>query len=66
MLGQVVEVTNDKWLKYRRSGFNCEILMIANYEFFRSSHSKESQSTTLEHILLHGTGPTIVIIRFTI
>ena len=32
-------------MHYRRSGFDCEILMIANCEFFRSLQSKESQST---------------------
>ena len=31
-------------LGYCRSGFDCEILMIANCEFFWSSQSKESQS----------------------
>ena len=29
--------------KYRRSGFDCEILLIANCEFFLNSQSKESQ-----------------------
>ena len=29
--------------KYRRSGFDCEILLIANCEFFHNSQSKESQ-----------------------
>ena len=54
--------------KYRRSGFDCEILMIANCEFFRSSQSKESQNTgvQLKHILLHSAGLTIAIIRFAI
>ena len=28
---------------YRRSGFDCEILLIANCEFFLNSQSKESQ-----------------------
>ena len=28
---------------YRRSGFDCEILLIANCEFFHNSQSKESQ-----------------------
>ena len=31
---------------YGRSGFDSKILMIVNCEFFRSSQSKESQSTT--------------------
>ena len=31
---------------YRRLGFDCKILMIANCEFFRSLQSKGSQSTT--------------------
>ena len=31
---------------YHRSGFDCEIPMIANCEFFRSSQSKEWQSIT--------------------
>ena len=29
--------------KYRRSGFDCEILLIENCEFFHNSQSKESQ-----------------------
>ena len=29
--------------KYSRSGFDCEILLIANCEFFHNSQSKESQ-----------------------
>ena len=29
--------------KYRRSGFDCEILLTANCEFFHNSQSKESQ-----------------------
>ena len=36
---------------YHRSGFDCEILMIANCEFFWSSHSKELQNI-LEHITI--------------
>ena len=28
---------------YRRSGFDCEILLIANCEFFHNSQSKELQ-----------------------
>ena len=28
---------------YRGSGFDCEILLIANCEFFHNSQSKESQ-----------------------
>ena len=36
---------------YRRSGFDCEVLMIANCEFFWSSQSKESQSI-LERITI--------------
>ena len=30
-------------LVYRRSGFDCEILLIANCEFLHNSQSKESQ-----------------------
>ena len=28
---------------YRRPGFDCEVLLIANCEFFHNSQSKESQ-----------------------
>ena len=28
---------------YRRTGFDCKILLIANYEFFDASQSKELQ-----------------------
>ena len=31
------------YIVYRRSGFDCEILLIANCEFFHNSQSKESQ-----------------------
>ena len=52
-------------VQYRRSDFDCEILMIANCEFFWSSQSKESQ-TILECVAIIGTGSTIAIIRIAI
>ena len=39
--------------------------MIVNCEFFKSSQSIDLQSD-LEHILLHGTGSTITIVKFAV
>ena len=36
-------ITTIPVLMYRRSDFDCEILLIANCEFFHNSQSKESQ-----------------------
>ena len=39
----VYSIYGTMWCIYRRSGFDCEILLIANCEFFHNSQSKESQ-----------------------
>ena len=45
---------------YHRLGFDCEILMIGNCDFFRSLQSK----VQLKHniILIHGTGLTVQLL----
>ena len=43
VLGGVYMVCSKDFACYRRSSFDCEILLIANCEFFHNSQSKESQ-----------------------
>ena len=50
---------------YCRSGFDCEILMIANCEF-SETHNQKNHEVSLSVLLSYGTGSTIAIIRITI
>ena len=47
---------------YRRSGFDCEILMIVNCEF-SGAHNQKNRTVSLNVLLLYSTGFTIAIIR---
>ena len=50
---------------YRRSGFDCEILMIANCEF-SEARNQTNRKVSLSVLLSYGTGLTIAIIRIRI
>ena len=49
---------------YRRSGFDCEVLMIVNCEF-SGAHNQKNRKVSLNVLLLYSTGLTITIIRIT-
>ena len=46
--------------EYRRSDFDCEILLIVNYEFFHNSQSKESQFKDCPMNITHNHTPSIL------
>ena len=48
--------------KYRRSGFDCEIRISS----FSGACNQKNHKVQLEHILIHGTGSTVAIIRFAV
>ena len=52
-------------INYRRSGFDCEILMTANCEFSEARNQK-NRKVSLSLLLSYSAGSTIAIIRITI